>query len=95
MTYKGLVTFSPSAKKSLKKLKNSSRLAKRIKAKIKLLEKDPKPSGYRDVEGTKECLRIRVGDYRVIYSFSDDKPILVETIGHRREVYKKHKRQQK
>ncbi|MFB2972342.1 type II toxin-antitoxin system RelE/ParE family toxin [Aerosakkonema sp. BLCC-F183] len=32
--------------------------------------------------------KLRVGDYRVIYSFNDDlKVITIHQIGHRREIY--------
>lgn len=36
----------------------------------------------------KGCFRIRIGDYRVIYSLvEDERLIIVEGIGHRRDVY--------
>jgi mRNA interferase RelE/StbE len=31
--------------------------------------------------------KLRVGDYRVIYSFDDSNIIVVHQIGHRREIY--------
>ena len=33
--------------------------------------------------------RLRVGDYRVIYTIEPDEVILIVKIGHRREVYEK------
>lgn len=37
----------------------------------------------------KGARRLRVGDYRVIYTIEPDEVILIVKIGHRREVYEK------
>jgi addiction module RelE/StbE family toxin len=37
----------------------------------------------------KGARRLRVGDYRVIYTIEPDATILIVKIGHRREVYEK------
>ncbi len=54
------------------------------------LEEDPRPSGSIKLSGTKEPVyRIRVGDYRVIYSIEDAiKIIEIQKIGHRKDVYR-------
>ena len=91
------VVLSPSAKKSLAKLEKSNPvIAKRMRAKIESLEQSSNPSGSRNLKGrTEESLRLRVENYRAIYSCPDDDSVWVETIGHRREVYRKNKRQQR
>ena len=48
----------------------------------------PVPPGCRKLAGTSDRYRIRVGDYRMVYSVDDGKvTVLVLAIGHRREVY--------
>ena len=37
----------------------------------------------------KGARRLRVGDYRVIYTIEPDEVVLIVKIGHRREVYEK------
>ena len=60
-----------------------------FKALIKL-EKNPRPSGCKKLQGLEHLYRLRVGDYRVIYRIEDNKLlILIISIGHRREIYKK------
>ena len=62
---------------------------KRIGRKIGALANEPRPSGVEKLRGEEEYYRIRSGDYRVIYSISDGKLlVLVIRIGHRREVYR-------
>jgi mRNA interferase RelE/StbE len=42
------------------------------------------------LQGEPGLLRIRVGDYRIIYSIRDDVlTVVVVTVGHRREVYQR------
>ena len=60
----------------------------RVSAKISNLAENPRPAGCKKMKGT-DGYRIRVGDYRVIYTV-DDKIVLVTVVGvgHRREVYR-------
>ena len=63
--------------------------AERIRAKLRALAVDPRPPGAERMQGSDGELRIRVGDYRVIYEVNDAAlVVLVITIGHRREVYR-------
>lgn len=58
------------------------------KAMIGLAE-DPCPRGSRKLSGYDDVYRIRVGRYRVIYSLSHTKLIiLILKIGHRSDVYR-------
>jgi mRNA interferase RelE/StbE len=60
-----------------------------IKRHIFDLAENPRPQGYRKLEGFADLYRIRVGKYRVVYSI-EDKILRVEVINvdHRKDVYK-------
>jgi len=50
---------------------------------------NPARPGAKALQGDGKRLRIRVGDYRVIYRVEDDRlVVLVVKVGHRREVYR-------
>ena len=52
------------------------------------LEENPRPSGIKKLQG-QESYRLRVGDYRVLYTVDDKaKQVVILAIGHRREVYR-------
>jgi mRNA interferase RelE/StbE len=64
----------------------------RIIQKIRRLAHDPRPQGYEKISGL-DRFRIRLGNYRIIYSVQDDElTIWVVKIGHRRDVYRKLKK---
>lgn len=84
MTYRVIVL--PSALREIKKLPKD--VQQRIAARIPLLENNPRPNGAIKLQGD-EAYRLRIGDYRVIYTIDDD--IVTVTIiraGHRREIYR-------
>jgi len=61
----------------------------RIIAAIRGLAGQPKPAASKRLSG-RQAWRLRVGDYRVIYEINEESLlILVITIGHRREVYRR------
>jgi mRNA interferase RelE/StbE len=79
------IELRPAAARALRKLDPPVR--RRIQGAIALLAKDPRPPGARALRG-RPALRVRVGDYRIIYSVQDDVLLVVViTIGHRRDVY--------
>ena len=48
----------------------------------------PRPPGCKKLEGKRSYYRIRVGDYRVIYTINDGiLRVLVVEVGHRGSVY--------
>jgi mRNA interferase RelE/StbE len=53
------------------------------------LSENPRPHGCKKLKGEEEYLwRIRVGNYRIIYSIDDTVKILdIRRIGHRRDIY--------
>lgn len=62
----------------------------RIEQAIDALAETPRPHGVESIKGLYETYRVRVGDYRVIYTIKDEELIiLVVRIGHRREVYRR------
>lgn len=77
------------AKKAAKKFKALPRQEQqRLKIKIDNLEIDPRPPGVVKLSGEENLYRIRVGNYRVIYSIQDARLlILIVKIGHRKDVY--------
>ena len=80
MTYR--IELRPAAVRALKKLDPPIR--RRIQGAITLLAEEPRPPAARALRG-RPGLRIRVGDYRIIYTVADDVLlIVVVTVGHRR-----------
>ncbi len=80
------ITFARSARKEIEAFPNS--LIKRIFTKIESLADEPRPNRCRKLQGFKNLWRIRIGDYRVIYSIDDSAEIVdIVAIRHRREAY--------
>lgn len=81
------IYFKASAEKDLDKLDKI--IGDRIEAKIDSLESNPYPAGFKKLRG-ESSIRIRVGDYRIIYEMNEQsKSLTIFKIGHRREVYRK------
>ncbi|MFN0102947.1 MAG: type II toxin-antitoxin system RelE family toxin [Bryobacteraceae bacterium] len=60
----------------------------RIDKKILALSLNPRPRGCRKLRGQKDVWRIRIGDYRVLYSIQETRKLVsVLRVAHRREVY--------
>jgi mRNA interferase RelE/StbE len=60
----------------------------RLVAVIATLAHDPRPVGVVTLAGHPGLLRVRVGDYRVVYTVDDAAlVVLVVHLGHRRDVY--------
>lgn len=82
------VSINPSALKELGKLPKAT--AKKAGKAIDALAEDPRPVGVKKLKRTDEHLyRIRIGDYRIIYSIEDEIKIIdILKIGHRKEIYR-------
>jgi len=81
------VKFARIARKELEALDDSflSGVFRRIEA----LADNPRPVGCRKIRGERSLWRIRVGDYRIIYSIDDaHKVIDISTIRHRSDAYR-------
>ena len=78
--------ISSSAQKQLGKF--SGHIQDAIIPKILRLEHDPRPHGVKKLRDS-EYYRIRVNDYRVIYSIDDrNKAVVVLDINHRKDAYR-------
>ncbi len=81
------IELRPAAVRVLRKL--DPPVARRVQAAIALLAEDPRPPASRPLRG-RPAWRVRVGDYRVIYTIEDDVLlVVVVTLGHRRDVYER------
>lgn len=80
------VVTSETAERQFNRL--DRQIQERIRDHIESLAENPRPPGVKKLKGYREYWRIRVGDYRVIYTIQDDRLLVcVIRIGHRREVY--------
>lgn len=81
------IDLSKTARKSLKKIDTNT--VKRIVKALVTLSEDPTPIGSKKLKGqTDDLYRIRVGDYRIIYTIKNDVLlVLVLTIGYRKDIY--------
>lgn len=80
------IEFRPAALREIRKIDRS--MQPRIQGAIALLAQDPRPPASRALRG-RPGFRLRVGDYRIIYTVNDDiLLIVIVTVGHRREVYR-------
>ena len=59
-----------------------------IEERLRVLADNPRPHGSKKLHG-QQAYRIRVGDYRVLYTIDDEaRTVTVYSVGHRREVYR-------
>ena len=80
------IELRPAAARALAQLDPVAR--RRVQGAIALLAQNPRPPAAIALRG-RPGLRVRVGDYRVIYTVEDSiLLVLVITIGHRRDVYR-------
>ena len=85
MTYR--IELRPAAVKGLRRVNPAD--VQRIRGAIALLATDPRPPASRPLRG-RDGWRLRVGDYRILYSINDGTlVIVVVTFGHRRDVYER------
>ncbi|MBM3569186.1 MAG: type II toxin-antitoxin system RelE/ParE family toxin [Alphaproteobacteria bacterium] len=81
------VEITPSAQRALRKIEPTWR--NKISHAIDSLVLAPRPYGCVKLAGLPDKWRIRVGDYRVIYSITDNILLVVVVgVGHRREIYR-------
>ena len=79
------IEVRPAAARALRKVDPQMRA--RVQGAIALLAEDPRPPSARALRG-RPGYRVRVGDYRIIYTVIDDVLlVVVVTLGHRRDIY--------
>ena len=80
------VELKPSARKELERL--PAKMIERIFPKLEALVDEPRPDGCKKLKGGQQEWRIRVGEYRVVYTVDDVKRrVSVTRIRHRSEAY--------
>ncbi|MDO9141629.1 MAG: type II toxin-antitoxin system RelE/ParE family toxin [Methylobacter sp.] len=81
------IIIKPSTEKSFARLEKAQQI-KIVKA-IENLAANPRPQGFKKLKSDAELYRIRVGDYRIIYSIDNNVLIItVVKVGHRKDIYK-------
>lgn len=81
------VRYDPKALKELTKLDKP--VARRILQAVDALAADPRPSGARPPVGYPDLWRVRIGDYRVIYTIREvELVVLVLRVAHHSRVYR-------
>jgi mRNA interferase RelE/StbE len=82
------IEWKRSARKELESL--PQQIVARLFEAITDLANNPYPSGVRKLAGSEQAYRIRVGDYRVIYSIHNAQLIIeIIRVKHRKDVYKR------
>jgi mRNA interferase RelE/StbE len=82
------IEVSSSARRQLRNL--DAHVRRRIVAAIDDLAYDPRPSGAVKLTGEQDLWRIRVGNYRIVYSIEDKRLIVtLVRVAHRSEVYRR------
>jgi mRNA interferase RelE/StbE len=82
------VALTSSAERELKRL--SRQLIARIISELENLASNPRPSGCKKLRGGDREWRIRIGDYRAVYTVDDARSLVeITRIRHRSEVYER------
>jgi mRNA interferase RelE/StbE len=83
------VYLKPAAERALKKIGDQIARRRVVRA-IDVLATTARPTQAVRIHGSGGLLRIRAGDYRIVYTVEDaTRTVLIATIGHRREVYRR------
>lgn len=82
-----VVEFRRGAEKDLRRL--DSVVQKRVLRAVDNLAIDPRPSGCRKLQGSDNAYRVRLGNYRIVYTVDDVVLVVaIERVRHRGEVYR-------
>jgi len=82
------VGIARSAAKELETV-GGKRDRKRLVEAIRELAAAPRRPGAEKLSGHRDRFRVRVGDYRIVYSVDDERRMVdVVKIGHRREIHR-------
>lgn len=82
------VEVSRTAEKQLRKLTRDDQ--ERVVRRMLLLANEPFPQGARKLTGYDDVYRVRVGQYRILYSVSRGRLVIVILkVGHRKNVCRK------
>ncbi len=82
------VILADSARRELKNL--PAEVIGRVMPRIRELASNPRPPGCKKLYGSKDLWRIRVGDYRIVYTLNDPGMLVdITRVAHRSEVYER------
>ena len=80
------VEISAHSRKQIKRMPKTEK--KKILDKIDSLSDDPRPFGYKKLYYYTDYFRVRVGNYRIIYTISDGQLVVVVVeVTNRRDAY--------
>jgi mRNA interferase RelE/StbE len=80
------VTLNRPAQKEIRSLDAGVRA--RVIEELRALAGEPRPPGCRKLVGARNRWRVRVGDYRVIYTIEDaDRVVRIVAVRHRSKAY--------
>lgn len=81
------VEITSAARKQIKKIPRADK--EKILDKIESLAMNPRPHGYKNLASDRELLRVRVGNYRIIYAIYEETVVVnVLRVADRREAYR-------
>lgn len=79
--------IKPAVEKQMDRL--PAKVRQRVVGALEELRDNPRPSGCVKLQGEDDLWRIRVGQYRVVYTIQDDALIvLVVRVAHRKDIYR-------
>ena len=79
--------ITPAAARDLRAL--PAAILARLDARIRALADTPRPRGAEPIRGRRGGLRLRLGDYRILYTVDDAQQVVtIGRAGHRRDVYR-------
>lgn len=83
------VAWSATARKHLLDLDKPAR--NQVSSTVDKLVENPRPANVKALIGIPGVLRVRTGDYRVLYTIDDDKrEVWIEDVRHRSKAYGGH-----
>ena len=81
------VQLKSSLKKDFKSIPKT--ILKKVFSKFETLKSTPLPKGVVKLTGSERTYRLRVGSYRIIYEYLEEKKsIIIHYVRHRKEVYR-------
>jgi mRNA interferase RelE/StbE len=81
------IKVTPAARRALESL--PKKVLRQIDRRILAVAENPYASGCKKLKGVEGLHRIRVGDYRILYTVEEERLVVViVTLGHRRDVYR-------
>ena len=86
------LTYSDAALRALARVQ-PKKMRNQIAKKIATLAREPYQAGAKKIKGQSSgvhsILRVRSGDYRVLYAVREEHSVIILDIGHRRDIYRR------